>query len=102
MRKPDEGQTPEQVEAWLRAHVRVGAVVAVRETQYHLLKYTLTEVDYTGTKGRFSTKQFGSFYFSGKNCFYPKGQTRLVIPTPEVLEFIQQHPQGVSTLWEAT
>ncbi len=90
-------QTEEQIEAWLRANVKMGTEVAVRETQGHHLRYTIASVDYLG-KGRFGVGSSGSFYYSGKNCFHPKGQTRLVIPTDAVRGFIQRHPQGVSWL----
>ena len=90
-------QTKEQIEAWLRANVEMDTEVAVRETQGDHLLYTIAPVDYLG-KGRFGVKTFGSFYYSGKNCFHPKGQTRLVIPTNAVREFIQRHPRGVSWL----
>ena len=31
---------------------------------------------------------------SGKNCYHPTGQTRLVVPTPEVLKWAEEHPRG--------
>ena len=90
---PCYGQTKEEIEAWLRANVRIGATVVVRHTQGMLPQYAKAtviritkrcfEVDTLGP-GNFS---YGgpSFYFSGKNCWSPKGQTRLVIPTEAVL-----------------
>jgi len=90
-------QTEEQIEAWLRANVKMGTEVAVRETQGHVRRYAIAPVNYLG-KGRFGVGSIGTFYYSGKNCFHPKGQTRLVIPTDAVREFIQRHPQGASSL----
>jgi len=90
---PCFGQTAESVKAWLTENVREGAEVVVRETQWHRLVYTRAVVTGLG-KGRFrvaSLRRDGtlgnedSFYYSGKHCFYPKGQTRLVVPTPAVV-----------------
>lgn len=86
------GQTPEQVKEWLVANVQIGTVVAVRSNQGGLLHYNPATVVRLG-KGRFDIEQeksYGlgtggnSFYYSGKNCWSPKGRTRLVIPTSEV------------------
>ncbi|MBM7112121.1 hypothetical protein [Archangium primigenium] len=90
-------QTKEQIETWLRVNVKMGTEVAVRETQGHILRYTIASVNYLG-KGRFGLGSFGSFYYNGKNCFHPKGQTCLVMPTNAVREFIQRHPQGAFSL----
>lgn len=90
---PCHGQTADQVEAWLRANVKVGAAVAVRNTQGGLLHYLPGKVVRLG-RGRFEVelaKSYGlgtggnSFYYSGKNCRHPRGQTRLVVPTDEVI-----------------
>lgn len=90
---PCYGQTAEEVEAWLRANVRIGATVAIRHTQGGLLQYATATVTRIG-KGRFEVDTLGpgnlstaglTFYYSGKNCWSPKGQTRLVIPTEAVL-----------------
>lgn len=89
-------QTEEQIKAWLQANVKMDTEVAVRETQGHVLRYTIAPVNYLG-KGRFKVGSFGTFYYSGKNCFHPKGQTRLVMPTNAVREFIQRHPDGASS-----
>lgn len=89
---PCFGQSAKQVEAWLRANVQIGTTVAVRNTQGGLLHYVPARVVRIG-QGRFEVKpeethglgRGGStFYYSGKNCWHPKGQTRLVIPTSEV------------------
>ncbi len=69
----------------------------MRETQGHGLRYTIAPVNYLG-KGRFGVGSFGSFYYSGKNCWHPKGLTRLVIPTDAVREFTLQHPHGAYSL----
>jgi hypothetical protein len=52
----------------------------------------LTEESESGA-GRSMTQQIvafvaagETFYYSGKNCWHPKGQTRLVIPTAAVFE----------------
>lgn len=91
-RVPCFGQSPEEVESWLRGHVKVGAHVAIRNTQAGLLQYVPAKVVRLG-RGRFEIEPEEStglgtggtsFYYSGKNCRHPKDQTRLVIPTEEV------------------
>lgn len=92
VRAPCFGQSSEDIESWLRAHIQVGAHVAIRNTQGGLLHYIPATVVRLG-RGRFEVlpemnHSLGtggnSFYYSGKNCWHPKGQTRLVIPTDEV------------------
>ncbi|WP_157781649.1 hypothetical protein [Rubrivivax gelatinosus] len=31
-----------------------------------------------------------TFYRNGKNCFYPKGRTKMIPPTPSLAPFLQQ------------
>lgn len=90
---PYFGQSAEQIEAWLRANIQIGANVAVRNTQGGLLHYLPAKVVRLA-RGRFEVEPgetYGlgasgnTFYYSGKNCWHPKGQTRLVIPTSEVI-----------------
>ena len=87
-------QTEEQVEIWLRTNVQIGTSVAVRNTQGGLLHYLPAKVVRLG-RGRFEIQldeRYGigtggsTFYYSGKNCWHPKGQTRLVIPSREVVD----------------
>lgn len=96
LKPPCHGQTAEEVAAWLKANVAVGVTVVVRNTQGGFLHYAKGEVVRLG-KGRFEVRidpdhEGGlsdagvSYYYSGKNCFHPKGKTRLVIPSPAVLQ----------------
>lgn len=88
-------QTEQEIEAYYRNAVS-GDVAVVRETQYNMLVYKVTDVEGTNPQsGRTYIRQHGAFYMkSGKNCFHPKGQTSLVVPTPEVLRWAEEHPQG--------
>ncbi len=92
---PCHDQTPEMIESWLRANVRKGAEVALRHTQGGHLQYAIATVNYVG-RGRFGVGNAGTFYYSGMNCFHPKGQTSLVVPTPAVREHATKHPHGES------
>lgn len=96
---PSKDQTLDQIEAYLRSR-EVGDTVAIRSTQNHMLEFKLAEV--TGIKrGRLYTEKAGGtgglawYAKSGKNCFHPKGQSMLVIPTDEVRAFIEKHPRGL-------
>lgn len=88
------GQTQESVTAWLREHVVPGAKVAIRHGQGGLLHYVEGIVGETSQRSfevkaaaNYGTSLAGPrFYFSGKNARHPKGQTRIVIPTPAVVE----------------
>ena len=90
---PCHGQSEEEIKDWMKANVQIGTVVAIRNTQGGLLHYLPAEVTRLG-RGRFTVEpqeSYGlgtggsNFYYSGKNCWHPKGQTRLVIPTPAVI-----------------
>lgn len=95
---PCFGQAEEEIGQWLRANVAVGVEVVVRHTQGRVLDYKRGRVTGLG-RGRFrvahvrrdgSLGNEASFYYSGKHCFHPKGQTRLVIPTPAVLRAVEE------------
>ena len=97
---PCHGQTEERIKEWMKANVQIGTEVVVRNSQGGFLQYTRAKVVRIG-KGRFEVNTLGrgtisggglNFYYSGKNCWAPKGQTRLVIPTPEVLAVCDQLP----------
>lgn len=94
-RSPCIDQTEKDVEAYYRT-AEVGAVAVVRQTQYHRLQYTVTSIGGTPVRaGRVYIENFGAFYMkSGKNCFHPTGQTRLVVPTEQVLAWAAAHPNG--------
>lgn len=91
--KPCDSQTPEEIEAYYR-NVEVGSPACVRETHGGILNYYLTEVEGLNPKrGRVYLKVHGGFYAkSGKNCFEPTGQCRLVIPTDAVREHAATYP----------
>uniref|UniRef100_UPI001AEBE93C hypothetical protein n=1 Tax=Pleomorphomonas koreensis TaxID=257440 RepID=UPI001AEBE93C len=88
-------QTEADVAAYYKA-ASAGAAAIVRETQGDCLRYTVTEVEGTAPRlGRVYIKNFGAFYAkTGKNCFHPKGQTRLVVPTEAISAWIAEHPLG--------
>jgi environmental stress-induced protein Ves len=88
-------QTEEEIAAYYRA-AKIGDVVVVRQTQHHTLVYKVEEVEGVNPRsGRVYVSQYGAFYMKhGKNCFHPKGQTSLVVPTEEVLAWAKEHPDG--------
>lgn len=90
---PSESQNRAQIEAFLRA-VAVGECVASRSTQGGLLGFDLLDVTagddrciYTNFSAGWGRNKW--YRKSGKNTFAPTGQSILVIPTPEVISFVE-------------
>lgn len=106
-KSPCADQTEEEVEGWLRENVAVGAEVAIRQTQGGLLRYQRGRIVRVA-KGRFEvaaerrdgtySESGETFYSSGKNCWHPKGQTRLVIPSPAVVAACEVCSRGTGYL----
>lgn len=88
-------QTKKDIEAYYRK-ANVGDVAVVRHTQGGLLRYVVTDVEGPNPKrGRIDIRGAGAFYMkSGANCFHPKGQTTLVMPTDVVLAWAAKRPNG--------
>ncbi|MCV9964613.1 hypothetical protein OIU34_22235 [Pararhizobium sp. BT-229] len=93
-------QTEDEIADYYR-NATTGSVAVVRQTQGHMLVYAVTEVEGLNPRvGRVYIKQHGAFYMkSGKNCFHPKGQTTLVVPTEDVLKWAAEHPRGEFDYW---
>lgn len=98
---PCYGQTADSIKEWMKANVQIGTEVVVRNSQNGFLQYARAKVVRIGKGGRFEVDTLGkgnisyggiAFYYSGKNCRSPKGQTRLVVPTPEVLAVCDRPP----------
>lgn len=106
---PCHGQTEESIKEWMRANVQIGTVVVVRNSQGGFLHYARAKVVRI-SKTRFEVDTLGkgnisggghTFYYSGKNCWSPKGKTRLVVPTPEVLAVCDQLPGALGLSYPA-
>lgn len=101
---PSRGQNEETIGAFL-AVIEVGSEVAIRNPhggQLYFRLATVTDIGvgtrvrylYTNIAGDFGGNAW--YKKSGKNGKSSGGQTRLVEPTPEVRQFIADHPHGVS------
>lgn len=92
---PCVGQTVADIESYYRNQPE-GALAVVRQTQGGMLLYTLSTIELRRTRsGRINVPGFGDFTMkSGVNCYYPKGQTTLVVPTDEVVAWAKEHPRG--------
>lgn len=92
---PCVDQTETDIAKYYR-EAEIGSNAVMRHTQGGVLRYDLTVID--GRKphlGRVYVGNGGAFYMkTGALCFYPKGQTSLVVPTEEVLAWIAEHPTG--------
>ena len=96
---PCADQTPDEIEQWLKDNAKVGSDVVIRETQGGLLKYmrgrvvrvgkAMIEVVRQRRDGSFDHSA-ESFNFEGRNRWQPKSQTRLVMPTADVLAACDQ------------
>ncbi|RWD71106.1 MAG: hypothetical protein EOS37_12770 [Mesorhizobium sp.] len=92
---PCVDQTPADIESYYRNSPE-GARAVVRETQGGMLRYTLSTIELRRTRsGRINVPGFGDFMMkSGVNCYHPKGQTTLVVPTDKVVAWSKDHPRG--------
>lgn len=95
---PYNSQTVRQVENYYRG-VSPGDPAVIRCTQHNALQYVLTEIP-NPKRGRVYVKDGdawgGTAWYAknGKSCYHPTGQSNLVVPTPEVLKWIEEHPPG--------
>lgn len=88
-RAPCSGQTAENLTAWLKANIAIGALAAIRCTGDGVVTYQLATVTRI-REDRFELDRTGggggaAFFFRGKNCVDPTGLTRLVVPTLRVM-----------------
>ena len=96
------GQTDASIASYLRT-CEVGSDVAIRETHFSNLRFTLATVESINAKlSRLYTVTLGDlgrcawFMNHAKSCAQPKGQTRLVEPTAAIKAFAQRFPRGAS------
>jgi hypothetical protein len=98
---PCVDQTEDDVAAYYRA-AEVGAEAVVRQGYGGMTTYYPGKV--TGKNARAGRVYVdcrhgggAAFYMKhGRNCFHPKGQTDLVVPTAEIAAWIEKHPHGSS------
>jgi hypothetical protein len=96
---PSVDQTEEQIRKYYTS-ANEGDVAVIRQTYANHLFFIVSKVTGKNGKGRVyladePASGYGGCAFwikSGKNCFSPKGQARLVVPTPEVLTHAEQYP----------
>ncbi len=70
---------------------KVGDEVVIRETHGGFLRYYFSTIDRI-QNGRIYPKGFHSFWAkSGRNCFHPKGQSHLVIPTDAIRAYAAEN-----------
>ena len=95
---PSAAQSPEEIAAYYQA-AKPGDRVVIRQTQYGELRFSIDEIENVKPEiGRLYLKRGAldwggrAFYRkSGKSCYAPTGQTSLVIPTEEVIRWIENH-----------
>jgi hypothetical protein len=94
---PCAGQTEEERKAYYQ-RAPIGSAAVVRRLQSQVLYYFCTEIESRSpSTGRVYLRNAGSFFMkSGKNCFEPTGQKRLVNPTEAVLAWARENPRGKS------
>lgn len=92
---PCARQTEAEIEDYYR-HQPEGSPAVVRRTHGGILTYRVTTFSLRRTRsGRINVEGAGDFFMkSGKNCWEPTGQTRLVVPTEEVLAWAFENPRG--------
>lgn len=92
---PCARQTEAEIENYYRTQPE-GSPAVVRRTHGGILTYQVTTFVLRRTRsGRINVEGAGDFYMkSGKNCWEPTGQTRLVVPTDDVLAWAARNPRG--------
>ena len=92
---PCANQTATEIENYYRNEPE-GSAAVVRRTHGGILVYEVATFELRRPRsGRINVQSSGDFYMkSGKNCWEPTGQTRLVVPTEEVLAWVKEHPRG--------
>lgn len=98
-KSPCAYQTQEEIEQYYR-NAPIGAKAAVRHTQYGLLEYDITIIERRSEAlGRvyIRSRSSGSAFYikSGKNCYHPKGQSSIVVPTEDVVIWAENNPRGM-------
>ncbi|MCF8476496.1 MAG: hypothetical protein K9G60_05670 [Pseudolabrys sp.] len=96
---PSSSQTPDDISAYYQ-NADIGDPAVIKQTQFGFLRFKVTEIDNINPKnGRLYLKEGasdwgGSAYYrkSGKSCYAPTGQTSLVVPTTELLDWIKANP----------
>ena len=93
---PSIGQTVEAISEHYR-NAKPGDVAVIRETYRGYLSFRYTSVNevkpprvYLAHEAEWGGSAF--YLASGKNCRSPKGQARLVVPSPEIAAFTAAHP----------
>jgi hypothetical protein len=91
---PDHDQSEKAIKNWLKSHVGVGVIVAIKHTQNGVLQFERGKVlsirpknFNVGTQQRDGTFADAGipFDYAGRSWREPSGGTRLVMPTEAVL-----------------
>lgn len=91
------GWTEEKTKAYIETKpLAAGDLMVVASTYGGLASYELVKVINPAhgrqrrvlVSGHRSPHAGATFYRSGKNCFSPKGQTRLIPPSPEISDHL--------------
>lgn len=73
-------------------------------TQASCVTYEIAKIVRVSAARIYFDKSFGwggsSFYYSGKNCWSPKGQTRLVPPIDKIVKFMKRANKVAITFTE--
>lgn len=71
---------------------KVGDKALVISTQANCVTYEIAKINRVNATRIYFDKAFGyggsSFYYSGKNCWSPKGQTRLIPPEEKLITYM--------------
>ena len=90
---PCKDQSSDNIYVWAQ-RLSVGDQVALKTTSSHLyVEYKLGEVEALTDNGRrVMVKGVGTFWRTkkaiGKNCFHPKGQLTMIMPTSSVIDAV--------------
>jgi hypothetical protein len=95
MSDPSKLQTQEEIAKYYKV-AAIGDDACIRTTYGGILEFKMSIIEREAKKSRVVLRHNAwnggfAWYVDGRNCVAPGGKARLVIPTPEIKEWIKDH-----------
>ncbi len=84
---PGLEQTGQSIEAWIRKHIRIDAVVIVRHAQRNMVEFSLDRVvNINFQTDRLTLENHGTFRFDGSGISSRKNALTMLAPESDVID----------------